>query len=111
MGSVLRRIFGRSHEVTVVEHGQDALAMMDFGAEFEVVLCDVMMPDLSGPQVYEAVRERHPRFLDRFVFITGGVLHEKTRKFLASIENPVLTKPFELGTVRELVLGLMARAA
>jgi two-component system NtrC family sensor kinase len=111
MGSVLRRIFGRSHDVTVVEHGKDALSLMDRGAEFEVVLCDVVMPDLSGPQVYEAVRQRHPRLVDRFVFITGGVLHERTRKFLASIENPIITKPFELGAVRELVLRLVARAA
>src|SRR5580704_17470051 len=61
IGSVLRRILGGAHDVTVVEHGRDALSLVDAGADFDAVLCDVVMPDVSGPQVYEAVRERHPR--------------------------------------------------
>lgn len=110
MGSVLRRIFRATHDVTVVEHGQHALAMIDSGVDFDVVLCDVVMPDVTGPQVYEAVRARHPRLLDRFVFITGGAIHEKSRAFLASISNPVLSKPFELAAVRELVRRVLSRA-
>jgi two-component system NtrC family sensor kinase len=110
MGAVLRRIFGRAHEVTVVDHGRAALSIMDGGADFDVVLCDVVMPDISGLQVYEAVRERHPHLLDRFIFLTGGVLHEKSRKFLSSITNPVVKKPFELGALRELVRRVLTRA-
>ncbi len=109
MGSVLQRIFGRAHEVTVVGHGKAALSMMDSGAEFDVVLCDMMMPDLSGLQVYEAVRQRHPHLVDRFIFLTGGVLHENSRAFLSSIANPVIKKPFELGALRELVRRVLAR--
>jgi CheY-like chemotaxis protein len=111
MGSLLRRIFGAAHEVTVVEHGRDALSIMDGGADFDVVLCDVVMPGLSGPQVYEAVRKRHPRLVDRFVFVTGGALHEKSRAFLDSIKNPVLYKPFELAALRELVRRFVSRAS
>jgi len=111
MGSVLRRIFGRAHEVTVVDHGKAALSIMDGGAEFDVVLCDVVMPDISGLQVYEAVRERHPHLLDRFIFLTGGVLHEKSRKFLSSIANPVVKKPFDLGALRELVRRMLTGAS
>ncbi len=111
MGSVLRRIFCPSHEVTVALHGKEALSILDTGAEFDVVLCDVVMPEISGPQVYEAVRQRHPRLVDRFVFITGGTLQEKSRTFLSSISNPVLTKPFELGALRELVRRLVSRVS
>ena len=109
IGSVLRRILGGTHDVTVVEHGKDALSLVEGGADFDVVLCDVVMPDVSGPQVYEAVCARHPRLADRFVFITGDALHEKSRSFLASLANPVLTKPFELGPLRELVRRLVSR--
>ena len=108
IGSVLKRILGTAHDVTVVDHGRDALSLLDAGAEFDVVLCDVVMPEVSGPQVYEAARRRHPRLADRFVFITGDALHEKSRCFLASIENPVLTKPFEIGPLRELVRRLVS---
>jgi two-component system, cell cycle sensor histidine kinase and response regulator CckA len=110
IGTVLQRALGKLHDVTVVEHGRDAISLVDGGADFDVVLCDVVMPDVSGPQIYEALRERHPRFTERFVFITGGCLHEKARSFLATIANPVLTKPFELGPLREIVRRLVSRA-
>jgi two-component system, NtrC family, sensor kinase len=103
IGSVLRRIFGGSHEVTVAAHGREALAILDTDAGFDVVLCDVVMPELTGPEVYEQVRVRHPRLLERFVFITGGALHEKSQRFLSSIANPVLHKPFDLGALRDTV--------
>jgi CheY-like chemotaxis protein len=111
IGSVLRRIFRGSHEVTAVEHGREALSILDAGADFDVVLCDLVMPDLSGPEVYEEVRRRHPRLLDRFVFMTGGALGDKTRAFLAAVRNPIITKPFELGPLRDLVNGLVAAAS
>jgi CheY-like chemotaxis protein len=103
IGAVLRRIFAGTHDVTVTAHGREALAILDADAEFDVVLCDVVMPELTGPDVYELVRLRHPRLLDRFVFITGGALQEKSQRFLASVANPVLHKPFDLGTLRETV--------
>ncbi len=111
MGTVLRRIFGALYDVTVVAHGKAALAILDDGADFDLVLCDVVMPDVNGPQLYEAVRQRHPRLVERFVFITGGALQEKSSRFLASIANPVLHKPFELGPLRELVNGLLSARA
>jgi two-component system, NtrC family, sensor kinase len=109
MGTVLRRIFGALYDVTVVDHAKAALAMFDGGADFDLVLCDVVMPDLNGPQLFEAVRTRHPRLVDRFVFITGGALQEKSSLFLSSIANPVLQKPFELGPLRELVRRVLTR--
>ena len=89
--------------MTVVQQGSAALSMIDAGTEFDVLLCDVVMPELTGPEIYEALRARHPRLLDRFVFITGGALLENARRFLASVSNPVLYKPFDLGAVRDLV--------
>jgi CheY-like chemotaxis protein len=110
IGSVLQRALCKLHDVTVVDRGRDALSLVDAGADFDVVICDVVMPDVSGPQVYEAIRARHPRLADGFVFVTGGCLHEKARSFLSSITNPVLTKPFELGPLREIVRRIVARS-
>ncbi len=111
IGAVLRRIFkGGAHEVTVVQGGRAALAMIDAGAEFDVIFCDVVMPDLTGTEVYETLRARHPRLLDRFVFITGGALQESARRLLASASTTVLHKPFDLGAVRDAVRRIVAAA-
>ena len=106
VGAALRRLLA-PHEVTVVDGGAAAIRAIHAipaSVAFDLVLCDVMMPDLSGPRVYEAVRESHPDLLARFVFITGGVLHEQSRRFLASTPNRVLYKPFDLRALRELVM-------
>jgi CheY-like chemotaxis protein len=103
VGAALRRALA-AHDVTVVSGGGAAITAIQREDEFDLVLCDVMMPDVSGPRVYEAVRESHPALLPRFVFITGGVVHEASRKFLQSVTNRVLYKPFDLATLREMVL-------
>ena len=110
IGTVLRRVFkGGSHDVTVVQGGRQALALIDAGAEFDVIFCDVVMPDLMGTQVYEALRAHHPRLADRFVFITGGALEESARRVLASAGATVLHKPFDIGTVRDAVRRITGR--
>ncbi len=103
IGASLKRILSALHDVTVLTSGRDALAAIRDGEAFDVVICDVMMPALSGLEVYEAVRETHPAAAERFVFITGGVLHEEGRRFLESVPNPVVFKPFDIATVRALV--------
>jgi CheY-like chemotaxis protein len=105
VGAALRRALA-AHEVTVVSGGVAALAAIqehEPEEAFDLVLCDVTMPDLSGPGVYQALSETNPAVLPRFVFLTGGVLHEGSRRFLAALPNRVLRKPFDLRAIRELV--------
>ncbi|MFT3767036.1 MAG: response regulator [Minicystis sp.] len=102
VAAALRRALA-AHDVTVVGGGAAAVAAIQAGTPFDLVICDVVMPDLSGPRVYEAVRETHPDMLARFVFITGGVIHEASRRFLATVSNLVLHKPFDLCVVRDVV--------
>lgn len=111
MGTVLRRVFAGSHEISVALGGRAAVTLLDAGYEFDVVLCDIMMPDLGGPEVYEIARRRRPELVERFVFITGGAVHEQNQAFLASVANRVLHKPFNLAAVRDVVQLMTARAA
>lgn len=108
VGAALKRALA-AHEVTVVASGAAAVAAIQDDGPFDLVICDVMMPDLSGPRVYEAVQKDHPELASRFVFITGGVLHEASRRFLAAMRGRVLQKPFDLAAVRDLVRSAMER--
>ncbi len=76
---------------------------------FDAVLCDVMMPDLGGKDLYEAVRRTHPGLERRFVFVSGGAFTANAREFLEAIPNPKLEKPFDEPSLRQLVQDLVSR--
>ncbi|MBZ4421570.1 PAS domain S-box protein [Myxococcus sp. RHSTA-1-4] len=108
VGRVLQRIL-REHEVEVASSGRQALELLEVGPEPDAVLCDVMMPDLTGRDVYEAVRREHSGLERRFVFVSGGAFTTGAREFLASIPNLLLEKPFDEGRVRTVVEELVRR--
>jgi CheY-like chemotaxis protein len=91
----------RGHDVSIATSGPVALEQLSEG--FDLVLCDLMMPGQSGMDLYEEVRRRHPGLEERFVFITGGTISEKSQDFIASIPNRCLRKPFEPSLLRELL--------
>jgi PAS domain S-box-containing protein len=90
------------HEVAVAHSGADAILMCERG-DFDLVLCDLMMPGLSGIDVFETVRARRPELAERFVFMTGGAFTPKARGFLERFQGEALSKPFALKELRELV--------
>jgi two-component system cell cycle sensor histidine kinase/response regulator CckA len=93
------------HHVEVVSSGQAALERLSTGkSNFDLVLCDLMMPDMTGMEVYEAVEERCPALAERFVFISGGGVTERSRKFLEAHADRVLPKPIDNRQLCELLV-------
>ncbi|WP_309889005.1 ATP-binding protein [Archangium sp.] len=103
IGSVMRRILGRVHDVVVLQSGRDALALLREDDGFDRVFCDLMMADLTGMDLYERLAEARSECLSRFVFMTGGGFTERARKFLATVSTPRIDKPFEPEVIRALV--------
>jgi two-component system, cell cycle sensor histidine kinase and response regulator CckA len=93
--------------VEVATSGRQALERMGQTPGFDAVLCDVMMPDLAGRDVYEAARRAHPGMERRFIFVSGGAFTVGAREFLSQIPNPVLEKPFDEARVRGAVEALV----
>ena len=87
------RMLGRRHEVVTALGGDRALERLDLDCEFDVILCDLMMPSRDGVMVYERLRASHETLIDRIVFCTGGVFTERVLRFLKGIQNRVLQKP------------------
>jgi CheY-like chemotaxis protein len=99
------------YQVTRALSGKEALAQIEKSGPFDVVFCDVMMPELSGIDVYERAKQICPGQERRIVFITGGAFTEQAAKFIESIDNPKLGKPFDAGEVRALVKALASEPA
>ncbi len=89
----LRRVL-REHELTTAQGGAEALELIASEPPFHVILCDVMMPDLTGMDVYERIAALGRGLERRMVFMTGGAFTEQARAFLAATPNPRLDKPF-----------------
>ncbi len=98
-----KRAFGKEHEVLTVTGGNEALAAMAERADFDLVICDLSMPAMSGMQLYQIVSQRYPGLVDRFVFATGGSSQRELDEFLRSVPNRVLEKPFDFGVLRVLI--------
>jgi two-component system, cell cycle sensor histidine kinase and response regulator CckA len=94
------------YQVTRALSGKEAVTHIEHSGPFDVVFCDVMMPELSGIDVYERAKQVCPGQEERIVFITGGAFTEPAAAFIDSIDNPKLGKPFDAGEVRALVKAL-----
>jgi signal transduction histidine kinase/ActR/RegA family two-component response regulator len=86
----------RGNEVEIVGSGRQALARLrEAGAEFDLVLCDLMMPDMTGMELYAEIRAHDPQLAARFLFISGGGITERSRRFLEEHAERVLAKPID----------------
>jgi PAS domain S-box-containing protein len=87
-----------AHCATVVGETTPERALARIVAEppFDAIVCDVMMPGMTGVDLHERVARDRPGMEARFVFITGGTYTARTRDYLERIPNARLTKPFDV---------------
>jgi signal transduction histidine kinase len=97
--TALARSLSAHYEVVTAESGARALAELGRGAPFDVILCDLMMPDLTGMEVFAEASRRAPDVAGRFVFLTGGVFTPDAKAFLETHANMVIEKPFIVSAV------------
>jgi PAS domain S-box-containing protein len=91
------------HEVTAHTDGAAALREVAAGARFDLVICDMMMPQMTGMELYERLLGLAPDQAERVVFMTGGAFTPSTREFLERVPNARLEKPFSLPELQTLV--------
>jgi len=102
VGAAVRRALGADHEVSVVSGARQALDRMR-REPFDVVLTDLLMPEVSGMELYEMVLQQFPALAPRMVFVTGGAFTPAARRFMEAHRDRFLEKPFEVASLRELV--------
>jgi two-component system cell cycle sensor histidine kinase/response regulator CckA len=108
LGRVLPRLLAQ-HQVTVVTRARDALARIAAGEVYDTILCDLMMPEMTGMEFYDALLEVRPDLVPRVVFMSGGTFNPGTRAFLERIPNLRIDKPIDTANLRRLVGESLAR--
>ncbi|WP_193367868.1 PAS-domain containing protein [Pelagibius marinus] len=101
-GFLVEILEASGHAVDVAASGESALAQLK-QRDYQVIICDLRMPHMDGPGLYEALKALKPHLLDRIIFATGDLLNETTDSFLKSTGRPCVEKPFLPAQIRELV--------
>lgn len=103
--SALRRVLSGEHDVTVMNDPAEALALVRGGQRFDAILCDVVMPGMSGVQLYRAIAELAQDQAARAILMTGGSLPRDAVELIAG-GMPSLPKPFDVDQLRDLIKQL-----
>jgi PAS domain S-box-containing protein len=108
----LRALLENEHDLSLAENGAEALAAISAASKrgFDVIMCDLMMPGMSGMELYERIRHEYPGLEQRMVFMTGGVSMERARQFLATCLNLTFEKPFDFDRLRRTLRQLVELA-
>ncbi len=111
VGRAIERMLAREHRVVAVTSAGSALACLGEEISFDVVICDLMMPEMTGMELHGELARTSPALSERMIFLTGGAFTEAAREFLSRVPNPRLEKPFEPEVLQGLVEELLSRSA
>jgi signal transduction histidine kinase len=101
----ISRALSGEHSLTLVGSVDEAVEALQMQGPFDVIICDVMMPDRTGRDLYLHVEAKHPELLASILFLTGGAFTGELQAFLDRIPNPKLEKPITVASLRAAVFG------
>jgi PAS domain S-box-containing protein len=99
----VKRILSKEHEVVDIAVAKDALALCAGGTTFDLILCDLMMPDMTGMDLHRELCQVAPQQAERMLFLTGGAFTARAWKFLSDPGREHVAKPFSPATLRTIV--------
>jgi CheY-like chemotaxis protein len=102
--SAMRRILGREHEVITAASGEEGRALLERDSSFDVILCDLMMPNMSGMELHEWVANRNPALAKRVLFLTGGAYTPWASEYVANVGNLRIEKPVDSALLKRIVM-------
>lgn len=104
----VRRLLGRTHDVTVAGSGAEALEFLAAGRVFDVIFCDLMMPGMTGMDFHQELLRSAPEVALRVVFATGGAFTPRAQEFLEGTNNLRVEKPFDLATLERAIRSVVS---
>ncbi|HEX4993830.1 MAG TPA: response regulator [Methylomirabilota bacterium] len=94
------------HDVLTASDGKEGLDLIS-QHRFDLVFCDLRMPEMDGQALYEEIQRNHPQILKRIVFVTAQANSADYGPFLRTTGIPVIEKPFTLSQLRQAVTRIV----
>jgi CheY-like chemotaxis protein len=109
LGRTLIRALEDTHDIEATTSAKELLARIAAGERFDVIISDLMMPEMTGIELYEHLEKAAPEQARRVVFLTGGAFTQSAREFLANVQNPSLEKPLLLKDLLSAIADIVQR--
>ena len=110
----LKVLLQGEHDLVVAQSGAEALELLQQESaatpSYDAILCDLMMPGMTGMELFEVLRREYPVLSKRVVFMTGGVSMLRVSEFLESVPNAKFEKPFDVAELRRTLHTLVAKS-
>ncbi len=108
--AVLTRLLGEDHEVIAAASGNEARSLLARDRAFDLIFCDLMMPDVSGMDLHAWLTTHDPQLAEQVVFITGGAFTPGASEYLKRVGSLRVEKPFDAMAFRKMTSELMIAA-
>jgi CheY-like chemotaxis protein len=100
----------QAHDVAQADSGAAARRILEADQAFDLILCDMMMPKVSGMDLHRWLAQVNPTLARRLIFITGGAFTPKARAYLRQVDNLRLEKPFDVANFKKIVAEMIRGA-
>ena len=107
VAQVIRRALAGDHDVVSVDSAEHGLELLRRGERYDVIVCDLMMPQITGMELHGAVMDLDSWQASRMIFITGGAFTPRARAFLDAVPDHRLEKPFDVHELRAVVNSIV----
>jgi CheY-like chemotaxis protein len=101
--NTVRRTLGADHDVTTTTSAREALERIGLGERFDVILCDLVMPHVTGMDFYALLSDLDRGQARAVIFLTSGAFTPRARAFLDSVDNMTVEKPFDQARLRSVI--------
>jgi two-component system cell cycle sensor histidine kinase/response regulator CckA len=112
LARAVKDMIGPDYDTQIVATGTEALQLLAGDAAdqtFDVILCDLHMPEMSGMDLHAKLETLKPHVAEQMVFMTGGTFSERSREFVSRVTNACIDKPIDLSRLRALLAAAMLR--
>jgi len=103
VAKTVQRILERSFDVFLADDALDVLSRLESGQTYDAFVCDLMMPGMSGMELWNQVQQKWPHLAARMVFASGGAFTPEATEFTEQPNRLFVQKPFEINTLRSLI--------
>jgi CheY-like chemotaxis protein len=108
VGELLIKLLSPTYETHLELRAASALELIAQGARYDAILCDLMMPDMTGMDLQELLERDFPELSTRTVFMTGGAFTARAQRFVERYAERLLEKPFRIADVQRAVSKILA---